>query len=292
MVLLGCGGAPAPAPRVGAAPPVSSSSKTPPPAWPPGLVPCAKDAPAGEGCARTAAPSAEPGKPPPANGGGQTSPRPPKVIDDTVWNVPVGPDDPVRGPRDALVTLVVFSDFECPFCKRGAETIDKLAAAYPNDLRVVWKDLPLPMHEHAEAAAELARTARAQNGDKGFWAAHDLLYAAQPDLGDASLRAIAGKLDMKWTDVRAAIRTARFGAVIRGDVALSDRTDVQATPTTFVNGRKVAGAQPYDTVRAVIDVELEKARHLLSGGVPRAQLYATIAQKGRQTTPPADTSPP
>lgn len=250
-------------------------------AWPAGLVPCAKDAPAGEGCATG------PSKSGPEKSAGAAHP-----VDQTVWKVPVGPDDPARGPADAPVTLVVFSDFECPFCKRGAETLTRLMEAYPKDIRVVWKDLPLPMHEHAEPAAELARVARAQGGDAAFWSAHDLLYAAQPKLDDRALRAIADKLGLKWSDVRAAVRGARFGVVIRADVALSDRTDVQVTPTTFVNGRMVRGAQSYDSVRAVVDAELDKARALLAGGVSRAELYTTIMQNGRQITPPVDSPAP
>ena len=106
------------------------------PSWPPGLVPCAKDAPEGVGCA-VKSPSESAG---PANAGAA------KAEADKVWNVPVGPDDPVRGPADALVTLVVFADFECPFCKRGTATLERLLSELPHDVRLVWKDLPLPMH--------------------------------------------------------------------------------------------------------------------------------------------------
>lgn len=190
------------------------------------------------------------------------------------------------------MTVVVFSDFECPFCKRGAETLARLAEAYPKDVRIVWKDLPLPMHEHAEPAAELARVARANGGDAAFWSAHDLLYASQPKLDDPALEAISDKLGLKWSDVKAAIRGARFGAVIRADSALSDRTNVEVTPTSFVNGRLVRGAQPYDAVRAVVDTELTKARILVTGGVARSDVYGTIIQKGRQVTPPSDSPPP
>ena len=134
------------------------------PAWPVGLAPCPKDAPEGSSCAVTPT-AAAPKAPSPGN-------------DETVWRVPIGADDPTRGPADALVTLVVFSDFECPHCKHATSIFEKLLADLPEDVRLVWKDLPLPRHAHAEGAAELARLARERHGDAGFWKAHDLLYEA------------------------------------------------------------------------------------------------------------------
>jgi protein-disulfide isomerase len=249
--------------------------------WPAGLVPCAKDAPEGAGCA-VRSPSAAAG---PAD-----APRP--ASDDKVWNVPIGPDDPARGPADALVTLVVFADFECPFCKRGNETLERLMTELPRDLRLVWKDLPLPMHAHAEAAAELARFARSSLGDAGFWKAHDLLYAAQDSLGEAAFRRIAGQLGLPWTPAWVAIREAKFGRSIQADVALSDRVEVEATPTTYVNGVKLVGAQPYARTRSLVDRELAKAGSMVASGIGRDEIYAAIVSKGVQIEPRTDTPPP
>jgi protein-disulfide isomerase len=207
--------------------------------------------------------------------------------------VPVGPDDPVRGARDALVTLVVFSDFECPFCKRATPVLEKLLADLPEDVRLVWKDLPLPMHAHAENAAELARAARARQGDAGFWKAHDLLYAAQDRLGEPAFRRICAELGLVWAPTWASIREARYGATIQADVALSDRVLVEATPTTFINGMKLVGALPYERTRAVVDAELGKAQKLLAAGTPRGGIYAAIMAHGIQLRQPnTDTEPP
>ena len=90
--------------------------------------------------------------------------------DKAVWNVPVLPDDPLKGPKDALVTVVVFSDFQCPYCKKVEPTLAQLSAAYPNDVRFVWKDDPLPFHPRAKPAAILARQAYKAKGNAGFWA--------------------------------------------------------------------------------------------------------------------------
>jgi len=203
----------------------------------------------------------------------------------------VGRDDPVKGPAGALVTLVVFSDFECPFCRNGAGVLDSLLEEYPAEVRLVWKDLPLPMHAQAEPAAEVARAARARLGDDGFWKAHALLYESQATLGEPTYQSIAQKLGLPWVDVRAAIRTARYGAAIRAGVAMSDRVDVPATPTTFVNGRKVVGAQPRSVFKSVIDEELDKAKQLLNRGVSRADLYGAIVRDGREVQPPATDVP-
>jgi protein-disulfide isomerase len=254
------------------------------PAWPVGLTPCPKDAPEGSSCA-VARPTGSAAAP-------ASSATPMMASADTVWHVPVGPDDPSKGPADALVTLVVFSDFECPFCKRILPTLERVLSELPNDVRIVWKDLPLPAHPYAENAAELARVARAKGGDVAFWKAHALLYEAQESLGEPAFKRIAATLGLPWAPTWAAIREARFGTQIQADVALSDRVDVQATPTTFVNGIKLVGAQPYDRTRALVDAELAKARHLADTGTARGSVYASIMANGVQVAPPKDTPTP
>lgn len=265
------------------------------PAWPPGLVPCPKDAPAGEGCSTPSGARTSSGAQPAEHHGGLHSGE----ADSTIWKVPVGPDDPVRGPVGALVTVVEFSDFECPFCKREASIMKQLLADYPEDVRLVWKDCPLPVHANAEPAAELARAARAGQGDTGFWKAHDALYDSQGELGENLFKTIAKDLGLRWERVGADIRGARYGEKIRAGVALSDRVDVPATPTVFVNGRKLVGAQPYEKLRALVDEEREKAKK--SGGASAStppgasssgnKLYDSLISAGKQVEPATDLAP-
>ena len=280
--LLGCSGSPPPPARAQPDATEIDLSKPAPdrPAWPVGLVPCAKDAPEGTGCAVRPAPGA--------------AERPEESPDtaEKVWHVSVGPDDPVKGADDALVTLVVFSDFECPFCKRFTTTTDRLLSELPREVRIVWKDLPLPSHPHAEAAAELARFARRAQGDAGFWKAHDLLYASQESLGDATFRQIIGRLGLPFSPAWSAIREARFGSVIQADVAESDSVLVEATPTLFVNGVKLVGAQPYERTRALVDAELSKAKAMVAAGTPVKSLYDSIVSKGVRVEPRTDTQLP
>jgi protein-disulfide isomerase len=240
------------------------------------LTPCAKDAPAGSGCG--------------THGDAPAAPAT-KKVDDTVWKVVVGKDDPAKGARDPIVTLVVFSDFQCPFCRRGADVLAEVLAGLPDDVRLVWKDCPLPMHSEAEPAAEFARAARARFGDDGFWAVHGLLYQSQETLGDDTYKQIAAKIGLPWGPTLASMKAARFGAVIQAGVALSDKVDVPATPTTFVNGRKIVGAQPYEVVRAVVDEELTKANALVGKGVARKDVYSTLVSTGKEVSPPTDTPP-
>ena len=116
--------------------------------------------------------------------------NPPQVDDDddddkaeakTIYKVPVGAS-PARGPRDALVTIVEFADYECPFCIRVEPTLRELESEYGDKLRVVYKDLPLSFHPRAEPAAEAALEVRAEKGDGAFWQMHDALLAEPSDL--------------------------------------------------------------------------------------------------------------
>ena len=104
----------------------------------------------------------------------------------TVFKVPVG-NSPVLGNPNALVTIVEFSDFQCPYCKRVEPTLKMLREKYGDKIRLVWKNEPLPFHPRAEPAAELAEEALAEKGNKGFWDAHDRLFDSQPKLDDADL---------------------------------------------------------------------------------------------------------
>ena len=111
----------------------------------------------------------------------------PKQDDKTVWKVTVNENNAVRGPATAPITIVLFSDFQCPFCSKVGPTLEEVMKAYPEKVRIVWKNNPLPFHPRAAPAATLAMEARAQKGDKGFWAAHDLLFKNQQKLADVDL---------------------------------------------------------------------------------------------------------
>ncbi|WP_437957990.1 thioredoxin domain-containing protein [Sorangium sp. So ce119] len=205
--------------------------------------------------------------------------------------VPVG-DSPVRGKDTALVTMVMFSDYQCPFCRRVTPTIEKLAAQYGDKLRVVWKDNPLPFHPRAEPAAELAREARAQKGDAAFWRANDRLLAGEAALDDASLEAVAAELQLNVAAAKRAIASRKHTAKIEADVELADDLGASGTPHFFINGRRLIGAQPIEKFQAIIDEEIAKAEAMVVAGTPRAGVYESIQKQAVPPEPPPRVSVP
>ena len=175
----------------------------------------------------------------------------------TVWKVPVG-NSPQLGPKDAIVTIVEFSDFQCPYCKRVEETLTKIRETYKDKVRLVWKHEPLPFHPRAEPASQLSLEARAQKGEKGFWDAHHKLFESQPKLEDADLENIAKELGLDVAKVKAAIANKKFKKEIDADMELADDVQASGTPHFFVNGRRLVGAQPFDKFQKLIDEEIKK----------------------------------
>jgi protein-disulfide isomerase len=212
--------------------------------------------------------------------------RPPESEDTTIWSVPVEPEDPVRGSADALVTIVVFSDFQCPFCGRLESTLDRLRERYGRELRIVWKDRPLPFHEHAVPAAVLARVAMAEKGPDGFWQAHDAILARQPELGRRAFKKIATQIGIRFKDVEKALADRRYQPFFDASAELSDRLNARGTPTSFVNGYRIVGAVPFGKFVAVVDAQLARAQAMVAAGQPRAALYQAIAKAGKRFEPP------
>jgi len=206
--------------------------------------------------------------------------------DKSVWKVTVLDDDPVRGPKDALVTLVIFSDFQCPFCKRVEDTLKQVADAYGNDVRFVWKDNPLPFHPRAKPSATLARMAFKQKGDKGFWDAHDQLFASNPKLEDEDLKGIAEKVGLNWDDVKKAIDTNKYADKFDASVDLASDLQARGTPHFFINGVRLSGAQPLENFKKAIDEQMTKAKAIVARGVSRAKVYDEIMKEGKEPPPP------
>lgn len=201
-----------------------------------------------------------------------------------VYKVPVG-SGPAQGPKGALVTIVLFSDFECPYCKRFSKTLAEVRRAYGEKVRVVWRDLPARYHEHAEPAAQLARAARAQRGDEGFWQAHDALFAAT-SLTD--LEAIARDANLDVAKAMTAVKTRAFRKAIDEDFDVSDDFQAVGTPHSFINGHRVVGAKPFDKLKPLIDAEIARASALVAAGTAPEALYDALVADGKTPLPPPE----
>jgi protein-disulfide isomerase len=210
----------------------------------------------------------------------------PEEDDKTVWKVPVDAKDAVRGPADALVTIVEWSDFQCPFCKRVEATMKQVVDTYKDDVRIVWKDNPLPFHNRAKPAATLARMAQQEKGEKGFWAAHDALYAEGASLEDDGLQKIASQIGVSWTSIKSAIDADKFKDQFAASVDLATELNARGTPHFFINGRRLSGAQPFDAFKKIIDEEVAKGKALVGKGVPRAKVYEEIMKDAKGPPPP------
>jgi protein-disulfide isomerase len=200
-------------------------------------------------------------------------------VDTTVYAVPVG-RSPVRGAADALVTIVAFGDFQCPYCKRGAATVEQVQKRFGSSVRVVWKHEPLPFHPQAEPAAELAEEARAQKGSEGFWAAHDALFALDR-VNAESLAGLETKLGLRHGSVDAAIKGHAHAKAIDADEELAEALEANGTPHFFVNGRRLVGAQPEAAFAKLVEEELAKAKARVAKGTKASEVYAAIVREGK-----------
>jgi protein-disulfide isomerase len=189
----------------------------------------------------------------PAPGAAPAQPPGPET-DMTVHQVDPG-DSPSRGPKNAALTVVVFSDFQCPFCSRVEPSISQLEREYPNKVRVVWKNFALDFHQNAKPAANAAHAA----GEQGkFWEMHGKLFQNQQSLDRASLDRFAQELNLDMAKFKVAMDSKKYDKVIDEDMKLGATVGVQGTPATFINGRRISGAVPYDTFKKVAEQELSK----------------------------------
>ncbi|WP_257460913.1 DsbA family protein [Archangium lipolyticum] len=206
-----------------------------------------------------------------------------RPVDPTVFKVPID-GSPVIGSADALVTLVEFSDYQCPFCARANATVEQLRKQYGNKLRVVMKENPLSFHPRAKPAA-LAALAAGEQGK--YWEYHDKLFSNAKALEDADLEKYATEIGLDLNRWKADLTNPKLSALIDRDQALAGKLGANGTPAFFINGRFLSGAQPIDNFKAIIDEELGKAEAMTRSGTPASQVYAAILAKGVESAPKA-----
>jgi len=163
---------------------------------------------------------------------------------------------PRIGPADAPVTLVVASDFECPFCAKMVDTLDELQARYGSRLSVVFRHSPLPMHRNAVEAAIAAEAAHRQGQ---FWQMHDLLLAGQRELGEESYQKWAAKLGLDMERFSKDLADPDLRALVEADVVAMREVGARGTPNIWINGEQLVGARPASVLAELIDEALAQA---------------------------------
>ena len=159
-----------------------------------------------------------------------------------------------RGPANAPIELIEFSDFQCPYCLRAYPTLQQVLSTYGDRIRFVYRHYPLQNHPNARPAAEAAACA----GEQGkFWPYHDRLFADPNKLADGDLKAGAAQLGLDAAQFNACVDAHKFKAAIDRDIKEGDEVGVNGTPAFFINGRMLSGAQPFDAFKRVIDEELQ-----------------------------------
>jgi protein-disulfide isomerase len=171
-------------------------------------------------------------------------------------NVTYSDDDPSIGPKNAPVTIIEFTDFQCPFCKRSQATIKQIEDTYGNKVKLVERQFPLPFHNRAKPAAEAALCAKEQGK---FWEMHDKLFPSQ-SLEDADFKRFATELGLNVKKFEKCVAENKYEARINADIAAGQRYGVRGTPHFFINGSPVSGAQPFENFKVVIDRELAKVK--------------------------------
>ena len=182
---------------------------------------------------------------------------------------------PQWGPDDALVTIVEFSDFQCPFCKRVNEALAEVKTNYPNDVRIVFRQRPLAMHPQARTGAKATLAAHRQGK---FWEMHDKLFGNTSDMSEATVKRYAQELGLDVPMFELDLASAETDQMLKDDEALANKLKSGGTPSFFVNGRFLSGAQPYDGFKALIDEEKAKAQKLVDEGTPRGKVYEKILE--------------
>jgi protein-disulfide isomerase len=206
-----------------------------------------------------------------------TGPAKPPRDSYEIWQAPVDvKNDHILGNNDeALVTVVEFSDFECPFCSRGRTTIEEVKKEYGDKVRIVFRHHPLPFHKNARPAHKASIAAGMQGK---FWQFHDKAFDNARELTEDNYKVWAKEIGLDMAKFEKDYADPKLDKQIEKDLEMAGAISVRGTPNFLINGRKVVGAQPLPVFKAVVDEELEKAaKQSLKGQA----YYETIVASGK-----------
>ncbi|MBI5732083.1 MAG: DsbA family protein [Candidatus Magasanikbacteria bacterium] len=170
-------------------------------------------------------------------------------------------DDAIKGSKNAPVTIVEFSDYQCPFCGRFVQTtLPQIVSDYidKGKVRLVFRDFPLSFHPNAKPAALAAECAKDQGGDEMYYKFHDKIFGNQETLSVDSLKKWAGELGLKTAQFNDCLDTKKFEKEVDKDFADGQSYGVSGTPAFFINGKMISGAQPFSVFKTAIDEALKQ----------------------------------
>ena len=178
----------------------------------------------------------------------------PTEVEDTAPPSPVDikitDDDYVKGNKDAKVSIIEYSDFQCPYCGRQKATVDQILADYGDQVSYVFRHFPLSFHENAQKAGEAYECAAEQGK---FWEMHNKLFENQSDLSVDNYKAWAKELGLNTSIFNDCLDSGKYTDKVKNGLTDGTKYGVQGTPATFINGQLISGAQPYENFKAVID---------------------------------------
>ena len=205
--------------------------------------------------------------------------KPPKLLEDPVVIPTAGA--PATGPADAKITLVEFSDFECPYCSKAIADVKDIMAAYPGKIRLIYKQFPLSMHPHAQFAAVASLAARDQGK---FWEMHDKLFANFRQLNRQNILLWANQIGLNMDKFVADLDSGKYGPAIQKDIKDGEVAGVYGTPAFFINGMHYNGPIELRAVKPILDAELAKSNKSAALS-PKDSPAGPAHARSPQTTP-------
>ena len=176
----------------------------------------------------------------------------PKTLEDPVAIDVAG--SPVKGPDNARITLVEFSDFECPFCSAAVVQVDKIMAAYPKDIKLIYKQFPLSTHPHAQIAAIASLAAKDQGK---FWEMYEVLFKNSRRLSPDNILMWAKEVGLDMDKFKAGLASSKYQAIIEKDLKDGETAGVYGTPSFYINGKQYNGEVTLATLKPILDAELK-----------------------------------
>ena len=182
-------------------------------------------------------------------------PQQPKLLEDAV-SIPIA-GAPAKGPDNAALTLVEFSDFQCPYCVQAVAKLDAVLAAYPGKVKLIFKQFPLDMHSQAALAAHAAIAAHQQGK---FWQMHDAMFAHRAELSRTTILALAKNVGLDMPRFQTDLDSPAVKKIVTRDMEDGDKAGVEGTPSVFINGQKYNGSLDLPAIKKILDEQLKKTR--------------------------------